>query len=485
MANQTSAIGISTTGIISTFDILKPEVRNRLFRSKGDQGMGAMRLLESLGYSRSISQDSAISYEEDWIHPTFHSDGIVGAAAAGTAIAPPTQTIRVSNNTGNNDYLTFAIVDDGSAAPTSWSYCPVQQWDLIMYPTGEVAQVTALASVGTDTVDLTVVSSDFSVGLPALVANEELIIYSNAFPEGSDQPDGIQNKPKKTTAYVQIIKTGFRWTGTQATNRSWFDTYKGAGDIPAYYLKGQMDTEYEHELKIDGALLFGKLTTSNIIDNSGFSASSYEPIKTTEGQIPYMRANGNLKQYTPGTFAIQTMNDIVKLLDKQFTPRYIMGMVGINLDIEIEDTLKAYFQNTNITYVTENMVKDCFGGNAALAASVGFNVLTKGDYTFCFSRMPIFSHARLYGASGFKTPSLGAFIPMGTKRDLKSDYDVPYFGMIYKALGDYSRKAEVWTLQGAAPGTKVFSKDINQLCMRSHIGAEHVGANQTVLLDPQ
>lgn len=485
MANQTSAIGISTTNIISTFDIYKPEVRNRLFRSKGDQGMSAFRLLESLGYTRSIAQDSAISYEEDWIHPTFHADANVAAVpATGSATAPATQNIIVSNNTGNNDYLTFTPPQDGTT-PATYSYCPVQLWDIIMYRDGTTGQVTAISGLGTTAVTITVTAQNPNGGFPAVTANDELIIYTNAYPEGSEHPEGIQNKPKKSTSYVQIIKTGYKWTGTQATNQSWFDTYKTAGDIPAYYLKGQMDTDYEHELKIDGALLFGNLTTTNIVDNTSFNASAYEPVKTTEGIIPYMRANGNVKQYTPGTFAIQTLNDIAKLLDKEFTPKYVCGMLGINLDIEIEDTLKAYFQQTNINYVTQNMVKDVFGGNEGLAMSVGFNVLTKGNYTFCFTRMPIFSHTRLYGANGFKTPSLGAFFPMATKRDLKSNYDVPYFGMIYKALGNYSRKAEVWTLQGAAPGPKVFSKDINHLCLRSHVGAEHVGGNQMVLLDPQ
>jgi hypothetical protein len=55
-------------------------------------------------------------------------------------------------------------------------------------------------------------------------------------------------------------------------------------------------------------------------------------------------------------------------------------------------------------------------------------------------------------------------------------------GMIYRQLGNYSRKAEVYTLMGAGPGTKVTSADKNRLLMRSDIGAEHVGGNQMVRL---
>lgn len=483
MANQTSALGITTSNIISTFDIGKPEIRNRLFRSKGDQGMGAFRILESLGYMRAIAQDSAISYEEDWIHPTFHSSGSVSATApGGTQATAITQAIVIDPTSPNNDFLQLANLG-GSPAP--YYYCPVQLWDIIMYPNNVTAQITAISGLGSNAVTITVTAQDGTTGLPALTAGEELIVYTNAFPEGSDQPEGQVSKPIKSTSYVQIIKSGFRWTGTQATNQTWFDTYKTAGDIPAYYLKGQMDTDYELMLKIDGALLFGNITYPTIVDTSSFAASGFEPVKTTQGMVPYMRGNGNVKQYTPGTFTVQTFNDIVKLLDKQFAPNYIGGFLGINLDIEIEDTLKQYFQNTMIDYLTQNMVADLFDGDKALAMSVGFNVLGKADRTFCFSRMQVFNHARLYGAAGYNTPSLGMFIPLAKKRDLKSDYDVPYFGVIYKELGNYSRKAEVWTLQGAAPGTKVLSKDINQLCMRSHIGAEHIGGNQTVLLDPQ
>lgn len=483
MANQTSASGITTSNIISTFDILKPEVRNRLFRSRGDQGMGAFRILESLGYMRAIAQDSAISYEENWIHPTFHSAGVVSAVAPGAQTALVTQNILLGSVSPNDDFLGFPTP---GSTQNPYYYCPVKLFDIIMYPNNTTAQVTAISGLGTNAVTITVTAQDGTTGLPALTAGEELIIYSNAFPEGSDQPEGMINKPLKSTSYVQIIKAGFKWTGTQATDQTWFDTYKSSGDIPAYFLKGQMDTDYELTLLIDGALLFGNITYPNIVvPNNDFSSSAYEPVKTTEGMVPYMRANGNVKQYTPGTFTVQTFNDIVKILDKQFAPNYIGGFLGINLDVEIEDTLKQYFQNTNISYLTDNMVADLFNGDKALAMSVGFNVLGKADRTFCFNRMQVFNHPRLYGANGYNTPSLGMFIPLAKKRDLKSDYDVPYFGVIYKELGNYSRKAEVWTLQGAAPGMKVLSKDINQLCMRSHIGAEHVGGNQTVLLDPQ
>jgi hypothetical protein len=480
--NQTSAAGITTSNIISTFDIEKPEVRNKLFRSKGDQGLSAFRLLESLGYSRAIAQDSAISYEEDWIHPTFHSDGAVSAVApSGNQDAPQVQAIVLNAISPNDDFLGFPAPPTGA----NYYYCPVQLQDVIMYPNRVTGVVTDIAGLGTNAVTITITAQDATVALPAVADQQELIIITNAYPEGSEHPDGIVNKPKMSTSYVQIIKTGYKWTGTQATNQTWFDTYKTAGDIPAYYLKGQMDTDYEHELKIDGALLFGNLTLSTIYDASSYDASAFEPVKTTEGIIPYMAANGNVKQYTPGTFAVQTLNDIAKILDKQFAPKYICGLIGINLNTEIDDTLKAYFQNTNINYVRQQMVQNVFGGDAGLEASVGFGVLEKSGYTFGFSRMPVFSHPRLYGASGYNGASLGAFIPMGTKRDLKSNTDVPYFGVIYKALGNYNRRAEVWTLSGAAPGMKVLSKDVNKLCLRSHIGAEHVGGNQMVLLDPQ
>lgn len=484
MANQTSANGINTSNIISTFDILKPEVRNRLFRSRGDQGMSAFNLLESLGYTRGIASDTAISYEEDWIHPTVHANANVSAVtASGSQTAPHTQNIVLSTISGSNDFLSFSV--PGSLPTASYYYCPVNQFDVIMYPNGVTGVVTTITGQGTSSVTITVTAQDGTVNLPAVTQGDELIIITNAFPEGSDQPEGIVNKPKKTTAYVQIIKAGYKWTGTMATNRNWFDTYMGAGDIPAYYIKGQKDTEYEMMLKIDGALLFGNKTASTIVDTSSFGASAFEPVKTTEGMIPYVRNNGNVKQYTAGTFTIQTFNDLVKILDREFSPKYVCGMLGIDLDLEIEDALKLYFQNTNINYIREAMVDDIFKGDKGLAASVGFNVFGKGDFTFALTRMPVFSHARLYGATGYKGKNTGLFVPMATKRDLKSDTDVPYFGVIHKELGGYNRKTEVWSLNGAAPGNKVFSKDINQLCMRAHVGAEHVGGNQCVLLDPQ
>ena len=56
MADATGAITLDASKIITTFDIDKPEVRAKLFRIRGNQGMNFFAILESLGYSRAVTK---------------------------------------------------------------------------------------------------------------------------------------------------------------------------------------------------------------------------------------------------------------------------------------------------------------------------------------------------------------------------------------------------------------------------------------------
>ena len=81
-----------------------------------------------------------------------------------------------------------------------------------------------------------------------------------------------------------------------------------------------------------------------------------------------------------------------------------------------------------------------------MATNVSFSMMTKGDHSFAFKKMPIFSHEKLYGATGYTQSGLGIMIPMARKKDQLTKKDLPCFGMRYKQLGNYSRMMEVWNV---------------------------------------
>ena len=213
MANATGAIAIDASKIITTFDIDKPEVRAQFFRIRGNQGMNFFALLESLGYSRPVTQRKSRQYEEDWIHQTIH----VGVGGMSNPGGGTTYQFILSTASPNIDYL-----EQNITAPynTAQQYVfPVKKWDIITLPENnaklQVTNVSIVGSTCTVTCEhMNPTTGPFTVG--NYVAGTELIITGNAFSEGSDQSEGMVNKPLTDYAYTQIIKTTFNWTGSQA-----------------------------------------------------------------------------------------------------------------------------------------------------------------------------------------------------------------------------------------------------------------------------
>jgi hypothetical protein len=477
MSNTTGAVTLDASKIITTFDIDKPEVRAQLFRIRGNQGMNFFAILESLGYSRPVTANKSRQYEEDWIHNSIHLGNSMTATGN-----PNEYTFELSTTAGNLDYLETNVT---SPYNTTGQYVfPVKQWDIITLPENNAKLLITGVSISGSTCTLTVKHMNPTVGpftLANYIAGVELILTGNAFSEGSDQNDGIVNKPLIDYAYTQIIKSTFKWTGSQAVTQPWFREYSDGKGIPAYYIVGQENTEYEQALSIDAALLFGALTEVSIVDTD-----TNEPIQTTEGIDPYIKRKGQNVPYVPGTFSIPLFDYMDKILEQEGAPAWMGAFLGTDLDNEKDNTLKPYFQNTMQDYQRERAVADLFGNNPGLSMSVNFRYLQKGYRTWCFTRMPQFNMAKLWGAAGYNTSKLGLFWPLATKPDKNNPNNrIPYMGMIYRELGGYNRKTEVFSLLGAGPGMKVTSRDVNKLNMRSDIGAEHCGGNQMLRLYAQ
>jgi hypothetical protein len=317
---------------------------------------------------------------------------------------------------------------------------------------------------------------------PALTAGEELVINSNAFAEGSGQPQGAVSGTWEYSNYAQIIKETIGYTGTEMVNQTWFDVTSKGQSIPAFYFKGQIDIDYRMALRIDGALLWNKPTTNAaIVDNS--DAGGGRAIKTTEGLIPYIRRVGNEQSYTAGLFDPDEFDELDNTLAREFAGNYILGLLGISLHQDIENALKTYFANTNIVFAKQATNDVLFHQNEALSASVNFTYLTKSERTFLLKRMGVFNNKKLYGATGYNAPKMGVWLPINKAKDPVSGNMVDSIGTRYRALGKYSRRMEVWQVGGAGEGLKVTEFDKRNTYQRCHVGAHFRGGNQFVLME--
>lgn len=447
--------------LLSGFDFYKPEVSNNLFRKKGDQGMSYFMILKSLGFEKPVARESYSWYMENYIHDIFTTTG----ASAGAAGAAVTYTLSAGsvNTIGSNDYVY------------------PRKWDVVMFPNEVTGSVTAVTFSGGGTVTVTVKPNVSTDAIPAVSSGQELVIIGNAFAEGSDDPSGRLSGTTKETGYLQIIKEALTSTGSEMTNQDWFDTLVDESGpvkkILGYMMKGQIDLDYRQALAISTAMLFQKITDNTIVDTASTPAS--KQIQTMEGLIPAIRRGGNVKTYTPGFLDVSKFDEINKTLDAEFCGQDLACLLGFDLHTELENTLVDYFKDSEISYVVANQ----FGGDAGLAASVGFRSLKKGDRNFNFKRMGMFSHPKVGGASGYNFSKMGLFLPIDMRKDAKTGESMPSIGMRYKALGNYNRQMEVFDIRGAGPGQKVIAKDIANWYQRSHVGTQHVGLNRFVLLE--
>lgn len=455
--NPDAIAQIYASDIVSGFDIYKPEKLNQLFNRYGDQGASYFQLVRSMGFEKEVSLDTYGHYEENRIHETVKVRTGVGQPAQGADITFVIHTDSMDAN--NNFYL--------------------RKWDIILFKNEVTGSVTTInVSVPADPT-ITCKLNDNTEQFPALTGGEELVIFTNAFSEGSGQPTGAIRGTWEYTNDAQIIKETIGVTGSEMTNQTWFDVTSAGTKIPAYYFLGQVDIDYRMALRIDGALLWGKRSV-----NTGLIDSvTGRRIKTTEGLIPYIRRVGNEQTYTSGSFQVAEFDEMDRTLDREHAGNYVLGMLGIQLHQDIENSLVSYFANTNIQFARQTTNEVLFNNNESLGASVNFKYLVKSERTFLLKRMGVLSNPKLYGVAGYEGPKLGVFMPINKKKDPVSGNMVESIGVRYKGLGKYSRRMEVWQVGGAGEGIKVTDIDERNTYQRTHMGAHFRGGNQFVLLE--
>ena len=320
--------------------------------------------------------------------------------------------------------------------------------------------------------------STFTYSATSIENTDELIIISNANGEGTAQPKGRFSGTRKYENNLQIIKETLEVTGTQMTDGLWFNEVQIPGEngtpISAYYVKGQEDAEYRLALEMEGAILFGQKNTNTTVAQDPDTAAG---VRTTEGVVPYITANGNEVNYTPGSFTVSKFNEINKIADKEFAPSHYCAFLGIDLHEEIDDTFVDYLKDTNVSFTNDMM-----GGDQKKGVNIGFSYLNKGGRNYAFKRLNSFSNQKTYGANDYNYPSWGLFIPLGMNKTDQGK--LPTVGLRYKQLGKYNRFTEVWDVSGAGTGKKVIADDVSNLYLRAHIGGHFQVGNQMFKVNP-
>jgi len=449
---------------VSAYDVHKPDVLSKMFNRYGDQGSSWFLTLEKLGFVKPVAATSYSHYENELKNPTFTSLG-VGVLS------------------GSAPNLSMAVTLSPTDLDSFQNYYPRLN-DIVYFKGGQLGIIMSITGTASAPV-LNITQVNTWTGF-TVAAGEQISLVSNAFSEGSDQPKGILPGAAKRTNYTQIMKETLAVTGTELTNQTWFDGWievpgsvNGSEQIASgnsWYNLNWMDMEWRIGKQISGALLFGETTVGTINDPvTGL------PIRTTTGLIPTIKNLGNTDTYVPGAFSVTDFDAYGRILDREYAGEYVMSLVSKSFSDEIENTMVAYLANTNIIYEIEQQLGSRFGVDGK-SISVDFSYLKKSNRTFMFKRMMEFSNRQTFGITGSITDGMGVFLPMNKVKDAKSGQMLDNIGARYKNLNGYSRKMEVWSVNGAGPGMKVSSVDVNKSFIRTDMGAHIMGANQMILV---
>jgi hypothetical protein len=458
------------TEVLSGFDFYKPDFLEKLFRRYGDQGMSFFQTLRMMGFETATGRDTYGHFEENRTHElawlNFDDGGNV---------IPGDETITTIR-LGTNSL-------DGSD-----NYYP-RPGNMLLFNDGSIATISAVTEVGAGDVDLVLYPNVMAEPVPDTGGvNTPVIIFSNNWAEGTEQPVGALKGTFKYENDAQIIKETISVTGTEMVNQTWFTKYGDDGkSIVGYWTVALMDIDYRMNLAIDGALLFSKRTDNQAL----IPSSSTYGTKTTEGLFPYIERVGKVETIAEGAFGINDFDNIDRYLDQQGVSKYSLVMPGINRHQEMENALKAYFQDTNIVYAQDVVNSDIFKSNESLGATVNFKYLTKSERIFMFKRFNNLNNPKTYGVSnaestgGYEQPNYAVFLPVGSTKDASSRKLVNNIGCRFRSLGNYSRRMEVFQIGGAGPQSLKVS-DIDELNthQRAHIGFHGASGNQMVWVRP-
>ena len=442
--------------IVTSFDLNITKWLPRLHRRYGNQGSDVIDLLMSLGFERTDAVTKIQHFEENWIHQNFK----VLASTAGAAGAAKNITINPDSIDSSNRF--YPRIND-----------------VVTFSNEVTALITAI-DVSTPTAPvLTVVPFDVTKAIPACVAGAVIAITGNAFSEGSTQPVGRFSGAWQYINYTQIIKESIGASGTQMTNETWVKMMDGK-NIDGWFNKGLLDIDHRQKINMQGVFLTQEKNTNALVVDS---LNANGKIQTTEGLFPYMKRVAIPYPYVPGTLAVQDFNAIERLMSRQFAPRTVCAMMGQDVDIELEDVLKDYHQFTAIDYATGVTNDKLFGNTVegkALSSVIAFQYLTKAQRTYCLKRFEAMNDPQTYGSDGYSYPSKAIFFPLEKRVDPKSKNSIPAIGMVFKAMGSNSRKAEAWDYGAAGGGQKLGAVDRRDWYMRSELGTEFFGGNQFV-----
>ena len=429
----------------------KPEVRDLLVKSYGDQGItGFLKLTGAI--NNAGSADQIEYFEEGRRHRTL----TLAATTAGTG------------DTGN-----FVIAADSTEDPATTKFC--QTRDVIMNTSTGVRYIVVEdnRAPSTDDDELVLARLDGAkmTSSDDLAGDVVFVVLGNIYGQGTDQPEHfMQPDVKRMQNPFMIIKDRYQVNGSQATNTGYINI--GNGDY-RWFMYGEQEARKRFEDRREMMMLYSELHDGNQTTKQGVAGS--------EGYFAALKDRGLVVTGADAApLTLSNFDDIIIELDKQGAPAEYAMYLNRKQDLAIDDMLAAGIA----TQVTAGLAGQfgAFNNDADLAVKLGFKSFTRGGYTFHKHDWKLLNDPTLAGAS---TKIQGAMCPMTQVVDPRSGTKAPALEMNYKASNGYSRELEHWVTGGGIMGhtNGDAGKDVMTFHYRSEINLITRAANQHVLIE--
>lgn len=455
MAIPASVAGEYTQPYVSQFDINKQAFWPDLFRRYGKQGAEFIGMCEAMGWTSDISVELIQHFEDDWIWDNF---SVEAQAGGGT-----TATLTISAS---------SIDADGNFYPS--------EKDIIEFPnkdsSGNYIQAYVTA-IGANTISVKAAKTGWTI--PATTGGQMLFIATNANGEGTGQPTPKVSSFNKYTNTTATIKQSVGWSGAQANNDFWFETYDGKAVNGAVGL-ASMELDFRMATVTQGMILSGQ-KYDNLTDGG-------KKVTGTEGLFPAM--NRAAIPFGYSTWGISSYDVIEKALSKVYAGVYTGMLLGRDLDIANENAIEDFLKHTNVDNTRKVLNVQMFGEDNAddpnsLSVAIGFDAIKKAKRNYGFMRFEAMSNPKTYGTDGYDYPSQGFGFPLkADNMDAKTKAKIPSMRTIYKKKDGYSRTREMfWT--GSANAAKYGNTndiDTRELNCRTEVGFEVFGVQQFIHL---
>ena len=317
---------------------------------------------------------------------------------------------------------------------------------------------------------------------PALTAT--VVAFSNAHGEGSGAPASLSYGLKKYSNKVQIFKNSYKLSDVELTNKISvqyngqeyymyaaqhyaltrfrndiaFGLLFGKGNASAF---SDFDNDYTSAAQ---AGLIGGVNTTQVVDGDG------NPVQFTKGLVEWCKDGMDLDNGAGGvtnplgTFGLDDMATIVKVMDKTRAPMSYMLFAGVGAKIGMDNVIK----NLGSSGVTSVRIQ-------ANGSSIDFGMesFTLYGRQFITKAMPVFSHeaGEVLGANATNTV---LFVPNDKIKVHAGAGSVDRMRVRFLEGPNTNLAYKEWMLGGLAP-TPTDSRSVLECVYESAQGLEVLG----------